>query len=98
MTAPLLPPAGTRSPAGGPTRGVDTPTALAMSAVRERHRGGGCAGGQHYMRRDPAGPADGPWVCVEPGCGLVEPWHGGIAGWLATHQPSELPGLLEGRF
>lgn len=68
-----------------PTRGVDTPTAQRLAAVRQRSAGAGCAGGQHYMRRDPDGPPDRPWRCID--CDTVRPWSGGFGAWLIGHAP-----------
>jgi hypothetical protein len=64
------------------------------------------------MSRGTTGPHDRPWRCVGDDCSYSEPWHGGIAGWIAAHTPvrhagddqapgqSELPlgllGLLRG--
>lgn len=52
---------------------------------KERHRPRGCPGGQHYMRRDPDGPADRPWKCVN--CPAVREWSGGFDTWLVGHAP-----------
>ena len=68
---------------------------------KERHRPRGCPGGQHYMRRDPHGPADRPWRCVRDGCDHEQAWSGGIAAWMANHRPvrpagdDQVPGQTE---
>ncbi len=54
---------------------------------KERHRPRGCPGGQHYMRRDPDGPADRPWKCVRDGCDATRAWSGGFDAWLIGHAP-----------
>lgn len=67
------------------TRGVDTPTAKHLAGIRQRQASGGCSAGRHYMRRDPDGPADRPWKCVD--CLTEQPWKGGFEAWLIGHAP-----------